>query len=181
MKVMALFEPFFAWCLHVGEDGHWAGHLCHIDTFLVQYHILFYRPRFTYDFCSSYDKCVPTPIFSSSVISTFLSCWKAMVFSITTYPFTRHRSPYISAVNKMPCFFAMAKECNIFSFELHSNMLNLHWNGDVFNQKFVISPRTGILYACPSPYRQNLTTLALGEKWFLFLICLEDYNSSLII
>ena len=52
------------------------------------------------------------------------------------------------------------------------NMLNLHWNGDVFNQGFVISPRTGVLHACLSPKRQTLTTLASGEKWFLFPISL---------
>ena len=40
-----------------------------------------------------------------------LSCWKIMVFLITTNPFTRYRSPYTPAVNKMPSFYAMAKEC----------------------------------------------------------------------
>ena len=47
-------------------------------------------------------------------------------------------------------------------------MLNLHWNGDLFNQRFVISPRTEELHACLSPKWQNLTTLASEEKWFLF-------------
>ena len=86
------------------------------------------------------------------------------VLSITIYPFSRHRSPYASApVNKMPSFCAMAKECDIFSFELHSNMLNHHWNGDIFNRRFVISPSTCVLHICLSPNRQNLTTLASGE------------------
>ena len=96
-----------------------------------------------------------------------------MVFSITTYPFTGHYSPYVPAINKMPSYCVMAKECNTFSFELHSN---LHWNGDVFNQRFVISPRTRVLHACLSPKWQNLTTLASGKNWFLFRICLKDYN-----
>ena len=43
-------------------------------------------------------------------------------------------------------------------------MLNRHCHGDVVNQRFVISPRTGALLACLSPKRQNLTTLASGEK-----------------
>ena len=59
--------------------------------------------------------------------------------------------------------------------ELHSYMLNLHWNGNVFNQ------RTGVLHACLLPKRQNITTLALGEKDILFRIRLKDYNSGLII
>ena len=49
-----------------------------------------------------------------------------MVFSNTSYPFTRHQSPYLPAVNKMPSFCAVAKEQDILSFELHSNMLDLH-------------------------------------------------------
>ena len=36
------------------------------------------------------------------------------VFLITTYPFTRHRSPYTPAVNKMPSSCTMAKEWDIF-------------------------------------------------------------------
>ena len=106
--------------------------------------------------------------------------WKNMVISNTTYPFTHNCSPYVPAVNKMPSLCAIAKECDIFSFELHSNMLNLHWNGDVFNQEFVISPRTGVLHACMSPKRQNLIILASGEKWFLFRIRLKGNNSGLI-
>ena len=37
---------------------------------------------------------------------------------VSTYPFTLHRFPYQTAVNKMPTFCVMAKECDIFSFEL---------------------------------------------------------------
>ena len=79
----------------------------------------------------------------------FLSSWNTMVFSITTCPFTRHGFPYVLhvAVNKMPSFCAMTKECDLFSFELHSNMSNIHWNNDVINQGSVISPRTGVLHA----------------------------------
>ena len=51
---------------------------------------------------------------------------KTIVFSITTFAFTRHRSPYVPAVNEMPSFCAVTKEYDMFSFELHSNMLNLH-------------------------------------------------------
>ena len=58
-------------------------------------------------------------------------------------------------------------------------MLNLHCNGDVFNQRFVTSPRTELLHACLSPKQQNLTTLASGEKGFLFRIRLNDYNKRL--
>ena len=105
---------------------------------------------------------------------------KTMVFTITTYPFTNHNSPYVPAVYKMSNFCAMIKEY-MFSFELHSNMLNLHWNGDVFNKGSVISPRTEVLHACLSPNRQNLITLASGEKWLLFRIRSKDYNTSLII
>ena len=84
---------------------------------------------------------------------------KTMDFSITTYTFTRHRSPYIPAVNKMPSVCAMAKECDVFSFELHSNMFNLHFNGDVRGMfemnclflsgdfKFQVSPK--VLISCP--------------------------------
>ena len=58
----------------------------------------------------------------------------------------------------------MAIECDEISFELHSSILNPHYNGDVFNQRLVISPRTGIFHACLSLKRQILTTLASGEK-----------------
>ena len=85
-----------------------------------------------------------------------------MVFAITTYPFTR--SVYALPVNKMPGYCIMAKECDIFSFEVYSNMLNRHVHGGVFNQRFVISPKTGVLYACLSPKRQNMTSLGSGEK-----------------
>ena len=105
---------------------------------------------------------------------------KNMVFSITTYPFTRRCSPYAPAINKMPSFCAMAKECNIVSFELCSNMLNSQWNGDVFNQWFVISPRTRVLHVCLPPKQQTLSILASGENWFLFNVCLKNYNSGLI-
>ena len=88
---------------------------------------------------------------------------------------------YVPAVNKMLSLCAMAKECDIFSFELLSNMLNLHWNGDVFNQGFVIFSRTGVLHACLSPKGQTLTTLAAGEKLFLFRVHLKDYNPGRII
>ena len=71
---------------------------------------------------------------------------KNHVFLISTYPFTRHHSLQTPAVNKMPSFCAMAKEYNIFSFELH--MFNPCWNGDVFNQRFVSYPRTGVLHTC---------------------------------
>ena len=110
--------------------------------------------------------------FNPSVIITISLSFllKTQVFSITTYPFTRHRSLYVPAINKMPSFCAMAKECDlhVFSFELHSNrpMLSLHRNGGVFNQRFVIFPRTGVLHACLSPKRQNLTILASGEKCY---------------
>ena len=60
-------------------------------------------------------------------------------------------------------------------------MLNLYLKGGVFNQRFVISPRTGVVYACLSLKRQNLTTLASIEKLFLFRIRLNNYNSGLII
>ena len=61
-------------------------------------------------------------------------------------------------------------------------MLNIHWNDDLFNQRFVISPRTGVLDACLSSNRQNLINLASGEKiLFLFRIRLKDYKSGLII
>ena len=46
-------------------------------------------------------------------------------------------------------------------------MFNLHWNGDAFNQKFVISQRTPVLHACLSPKRQNLTTLASEKMVFI--------------
>ena len=49
------------------------------------------------------------------------------------------------------------------SFELYGNLLISHWNGDVFNQSFVISPR--VCFTCQ---QQNLTTLALGEKILQF-------------
>ena len=55
------------------------------------------------------------------------------VTRISIYPFTRHSSFYVQVVNKIPSFCAMAIECDIFSFELHSNMLSLHRNGNVFN------------------------------------------------
>ena len=51
---------------------------------------------------------------------------ETMIFSISTYPFTRQHSPYVPAVNRMPSFCEMAKENDIFSFELHSNMLNIY-------------------------------------------------------
>ena len=51
----------------------------------------------------------------------------------------------------------------------------------LFNQGFVISPRTGVLHACLSVTKlQNLTTLASGENLFLFRIHLKDYKSGLI-
>ena len=53
---------------------------------------------------------------------------KIMVFWITTYLLTQHRSPSATPVNENPSVCAMANECLIFSFELHSNMLSLHWN-----------------------------------------------------
>ena len=65
-------------------------------------------------------------------------------------PFTRYRSPYATAVNKMPSFCAMAKECDIFSFELHSNMLNLHWNDDVFNKRFYCNLSKNWSFTCLS-------------------------------
>ena len=38
MRVMALFSTsFFAKYLREGEDGPWRGHLCHTDTFLVEF------------------------------------------------------------------------------------------------------------------------------------------------
>ena len=81
----------------------------------------------------------------------------------------------------LKCLISVQWQKNIFSFELHSNMLNLYWNDDVFNQGFVISPRTGILHAFMSPKRQNLTTRTSGEKLFLFHIHLKDYYSNLIV
>ena len=89
---------------------------------------------------------------------------KKLIFSITTYPLTRHCSPPAPPVHKVSSFSAMAKECNIFSFDLHSNTLNLHCNGTVFNQRFVISSRIGILHACLSPKWQNLRR----EYFFFF-------------
>ena len=50
------------------------------------------------------------------------------------------------------------------SFELHISILNQRHNGNVLNQRLVTSPRTGILHVCLSLKRQNLTTLASGEK-----------------
>ena len=46
--------------------------------------------------------------------------WNTMVF----YSFTRHRSSYAPAVNKMPSFCATAKKYDVFSFEVHSDLLN---------------------------------------------------------
>ena len=41
MRVMALFSTsFFAKYLCVGEDGPGQGHLCHTDTFLINYYFL---------------------------------------------------------------------------------------------------------------------------------------------
>ena len=74
----------------------------------------------------------------------------------------------------MFCFSAMAKECNIFSFELHSKTFT---DGDVSNQRFV---RTGDLHACLSPKQQNRTTIAFGVI-YLFPSRLKDYNIGLII
>ena len=104
-----------------------------------------------------------------------------MFFSITTYPFSRHRSLYALPVTKMPSFCTMAKECDIFSFELHNNMLTVTATVMYFNQRFVISSRAGVLHACLSPKRQNLIAIASGEKRFLFRIRLKDYHSGLII
>ena len=83
---------------------------------------------------------------------------KTMVFSVTTYPFTRNRSSFT---------YQRSIKC----------LVSVH---DVFNRGFVIPPWTGILRVCLSPKRQNLTNLASGEKWFLFRVCLKD-NTCLII
>ena len=80
---------------------------------------------------------------------------------------------YALPTNIMPRF-CSAKQYNLFLFEQLSNMLNRHCHGDVLNQRFVISPRTGVLHACLSPEQQNQTTLASEEK-------AKDYNSGLII
>ena len=77
----------------------------------------------------------------------------------------------------MLCFSAMAKECNIFSFELHSKTFT---DGDVSNQRFVIFPRTGDLHTCLSPKQQNQTTIAFGVI-YLFPSRLKDYIIGLII
>ena len=58
-------------------------------------------------------------------------------------------------------------------------MLILYWNGNVFNERFVFYPRTGVLHAFLLPRRQNLTTFASGEKWFLFRIRFKNYKSGL--
>ena len=87
--------------------------------------------------------------------------------------FTHTSSPYTPSVNKMPSFCAMAKKCNIFSFELHSNILNLHWNGDVFNKRFVISPRTGV-FSCLAVTKTAKSDHPCIRRWFLFCICLKD-------
>ena len=43
MRVMALFSiSFFAKCLRVGEDGPGRGHLCHTDTFLVFFLVVYF-------------------------------------------------------------------------------------------------------------------------------------------
>ena len=55
-------------------------------------------------------------------------------------------------------------EATLYQCHVPAGILNLHWNGDVFNQRFVISPWTGVLHACLSPKRQNPTTFASGEK-----------------
>ena len=147
---------------------------------VFQHRISYYRSRFTYNFWSSNSKCIPEAYFSVLVPLLpffWLSCWKTMLLLITTYPFTRHRSPYTPTVNTMPSSYAI----NVIYFLLNYTFtVKLHWNSDVFNQSFVISPRTGVLHACLSSKRRNLTTVASGEG-VLFRIRLKDYNSGLII
>ena len=108
----------------------------------------------------------------------FLACWKTMVFSITHLSLYSSPLSVPNTINKMPNFCAMAKECNIFSFELHSNMLNLHWKGHVW---YAIPPRTGDLQACLSSKRQIWPPLHREKNDFLFHMRLKDYNSGLII
>ena len=47
---------------------------------------------------------------------------------------------------------------------------NLHRNGDVFNQRFVMSPRTGVLHACLSPQTAKSGHLCNGREIILFRI-----------
>ena len=48
----------------------------------------------------------------------------------------------------------MAKECDIFSFELHSNLLNRHCHGDVL-ERFVISPSLIVCVEVLRPIQPN--------------------------
>ena len=52
-------------------------------------------------------------------------------------------SPPLSVRTIRQC--TMTKECDIFSLKVQSNMLNRHCHGDALNQRFAISPRTGVL------------------------------------
>ena len=65
---------------------------------------------------------------------------------------------------------AMAKECDLFSFELDSNMLNLHWNGDAFNQRCVISPRSGVCTYLSVTKTAKSDHPCIGRK-MLFFFC----------
>ena len=55
-----------------------------------------------------------------------------------------------------------------FQWRFNMSLCDITWHGDIlFNKRFVISPRSGVLHACLSPKQQNLTTLASGEKGFV--------------
>ena len=86
-----------------------------VKIMVFQYHISYYQSQFTM-------------ISDSVMANVFL---KPIFQSLCHYYRFSLSAP---AINKMPSFCAMAKECNIVSFELCSNMLNSQWNGDVFNQ-----------------------------------------------
>ena len=111
-----------------GIGGDWEDH-----GFSTSY---FIQPFYVWFLIQLRQMCSCSLFFNPSAIIPFfiLFCWKTLVFLITFYPFTRHHSPYIPAINKMPSLCAMAKECDIFSFELHSNMLKLHWNCNVLTR-----------------------------------------------
>ena len=141
-----------------GLDGDWEDHGFSTSYFILP--VAFYV-RFLIQLrqmCSWRIFCNPCAI---TTLFRFFWLKNHGLFNHYLGPFNHHRSPYTPAVNKMPSFCAMEKR--IWYIIFWTTQLPI-WNGDVFNQRFVISPKTGILHACLSPKRQNLTTLASGEK-----------------
>ena len=159
------------------QSGDWEDH--GFSTFYFMLPVAFYL----WFLIQLWQMCSWSLFFNPSVIITlFLS------FLLKTYGTQSPHIPLLATTLliyqlSIKCLVSVqwAKECGILSFERHSNMLNLHWNSDVFNRRFVISPRTGVLLACLSPKWQNLTILASEEKRFLFRISFKDYNSGQII